>query len=308
MAKCNCGKRVISDVCKEMPENCFDVCRNPICGTPGVISIMAPVVYDEVGINLCTTWNIASATLATAYPTAVSACVVLRDMVYTYGPTDVNITQIAGRSKCFQVSLSNLTANFAISLYDANCTLIDTIYETASYLPGLTTAPSYDEDTNPTNVKLEIFAPYGVAFGSDTTPPAPVYIMHHMGMNESNSNIAQGLNMYGIPKVINLDVASNTISVGLTLVVQSVYFAGYRLKTKGRIHTPKANLDGNGNGNCLDFVEGKLLDLAIKPLYLGAPLYEEELKNDCEAGSCCGCQENDYEDKEERDCDCDDED
>ena len=30
-----------------------DVCNDAICGMPEFLSIYAPVVYDEVGVNVC---------------------------------------------------------------------------------------------------------------------------------------------------------------------------------------------------------------------------------------------------------------
>ena len=33
--------------------DCIDVCTKPICGTSDNLTLLAPVVYDEIGINLC---------------------------------------------------------------------------------------------------------------------------------------------------------------------------------------------------------------------------------------------------------------
>ena len=62
MAKCKCSKcgstRIVSNIVQNMPNGCFDVCTNPICGSPDELSILAPLIYDEIGINLCTTFAV----------------------------------------------------------------------------------------------------------------------------------------------------------------------------------------------------------------------------------------------------------
>ena len=45
MAKCKCSKcgstRIVSNIVQNMPNGCFDVCTNPICGSPDELSILA---------------------------------------------------------------------------------------------------------------------------------------------------------------------------------------------------------------------------------------------------------------------------
>ena len=49
--KC-CSKRYVS--CGiDKKGNCLDVCTDPICGDPDCLTVLTPVVYDELGINLC---------------------------------------------------------------------------------------------------------------------------------------------------------------------------------------------------------------------------------------------------------------
>ena len=60
MARCKCKKggcctKIVSDVVSNMPNGWFEVCTNPICGSPGELSLVAPLIYDEIGINLCST-------------------------------------------------------------------------------------------------------------------------------------------------------------------------------------------------------------------------------------------------------------
>lgn len=58
MARCKfkksgCCTKIVSDIVSNMPNGCFDVCTNPICGSPSELSLFAPLIYDQIGINLC---------------------------------------------------------------------------------------------------------------------------------------------------------------------------------------------------------------------------------------------------------------
>ena len=45
-------KRYVSSGIANYPD-CIDVCTAPICGTADNLTLLAPIVYDEIGINLC---------------------------------------------------------------------------------------------------------------------------------------------------------------------------------------------------------------------------------------------------------------
>lgn len=287
MAKCKSGKcnsraRIVSNAVKNMNgTQCFDICTNPICGSPDNLSIFAPLIYDEIGINLCTTFEL-GVDIPTEYPTATSATAQVVDVAYTYGEGGVTIEQIQGRPNCYSVTLTNLSVNFAVNLYDEACRLLDTVFATAVYLPSETTAPTYDEDTNPTSVVLDIFAPYGVSY-NDTAPA-----LNYIGFQITDNYVRQGINMYALPKVLNLDTLESDITIGLTVVLQSLYFSGYNVASEGKIHTPKGSIVAPEDTDCMKFVAGDLLNLAIKPLDLGEPVYEECLKQNCNT-ECCSC-------------------
>lgn len=285
---CKTGKcRIVSSRCQNMTDGCFDVCTNPICGCPNELSLQAPLIYDEVGINLCTSFDV-DVDISTTYPTAVSACAQILDLTYTYGTDNVIITRISGRPNCYLVTLSNLTANFAITLYDSSCTALGTIFASAVYLPSDTTSSTYDVETNPSSVSLEIFAPYGVSYNAATSGN-PTIALNNIGFMSTDNTVTQGLNIYAIPKVLGLDVTTDTLTVGVTLILQSLYFAGYCVQSAGKINTPKGSLIPSEDSECLNFVAGELLNLAIRPLNLGAPACEGNLKQDC-SESCCGCE------------------
>lgn len=295
MAKCKSGKcgfatRIVSDAVSNMGD-CYDVCRNPICGTADYLGLFAPVIYDEIGINLCTTFNL-GVDILTTYPTATSAAAQIIDISYSYGDGNVQIGNLTGRPNCYSVTLLNLTVQFAVSVYDESCRLLGTVFATALYLPSDTTTATYDEDTNPSGVTLDIFAPYGIAYNATDTTFTPA--LNNVGFLATDNYVRQGINLYGVPKVLNFDVDDSTVTMGITIVLQSLYFAGYKVKNAGRINIPKGSIAPVETSQCIKFVEGDLLNLAIKPLNIGPPANEQCLKKDCATGCKEDCipQEN----------------
>lgn len=282
--RCGCRTRIVSNAVKNMNgAECFDVCTNPVFGSPDTLSIFAPLIYDEIGINLCTTFDL-GVDIPTAYPTATYASAQVVDVTYTYGEGGVEIEGISGRPNCYSVTLTNLTVEFAVNIYDDACRLLDTIFVSAVYLPSEVTAPTYDEDTNPTSVVLEIFAPYGISYNGvagDFTAA-----LNYIGFQSGDNFVRQGLNMYAIPKVLNLDIVDSEVTIGLTIILQSLYFAGYNVASEGKINTPKGSIIAPEDTDCMRFVAGDLLNLAIKPLELGAINYDDCYKKECNQCQC----------------------
>lgn len=56
-----------------------------------------------------------------------------------------------------------------------------------------------------------------------------------VGYMDTNNSLQQGLNLYGIAKALDIDVSDSTATVGRTLVLQSMYYAGYKVASEGRI-------------------------------------------------------------------------
>ncbi len=257
---------------------CVDVCASPICADPSTLTLMAPVIYDQLGINLCSPVTITGLNTLT---TASSASVQVIDITLGEGS---EIEQIAGRPNCYQITLSNLQVTFAVRVYDCANRLLATLTATAVYLPP-ETADNYDEETNPSSIEFDIFAPYGISYISgDTSSP----LLNYIGFSSVNAGLLQGLNYTAFAKILNLDVEESTATIGLTLYVLSLYYSQYQFTGASRAEIPKVSLIPDEDTLCQDFVEGDLLNLAIKPLELGAPLCEGFLKKPCPScDSCC---------------------
>ncbi len=282
MAKCKCSNRsrIVSNTVQRLYAGCNDICANPVCGDPSVLSLFAPLIYDEIGINLCATFDL-GVDIATTYPTVTSASIKVIDATYTLGEGGVQVEALTGRPNCYVVTLSELTVLFAMDLYDAAGRLVATIFPTAVYLPEDTTAPTYDEDTNPSSVELELFAPYG--FFYDTAGTEPIPVINFIGFSQDTNFVRQGINLYSMAKLLDFSTDDSTATVGLTLILQSLYFAGYRVESAGKIDVPKGSILAPENSECMRFVAGDLLNLAIKPLDLG------ELPGADGMECSCGC-------------------
>lgn len=257
---------------------CVDVCASPICAEPTTLTLMAPVIYDQLGINLCSAVTIPG---LDDFPTAASASVQIISI--DLGDSS-EITQVPGRSNCYRITLAGLTVTFAVHLYDCANRLLTTLTATAVYLPP-EDADNFDEETNPSSIEFDLFAPYGVSYSNgDTSSP----ILNYLGFSSVNGTILQGLNYTAFAKLLNLDVEDSSATIGLTLYVLSLYYAQYGFTGATRSEVPKVSLIPDEDSLCQDFVDGDLLNLAIKPLELGAPLCEANLKRSCQTcDSCC---------------------
>lgn len=287
--KCRCYRSFLStqnDKC----ENCLDVCTKAPCGDPKYLTTLSPVIYDQVGINLCSTITLPS-DISTTYPTATRA--VARVIEITFPTTGtagefVTVTPIANRPNCYTVTLTNLSVSFAILLYDCCNRLLATLPITATFLPSDTTDAGYDEDTNPSSAELEIYAPYGISYATPTlTTPSISYI----GFTPATNTMVQGLVMTSMAKILDLDVAGDTATIGLSVYLHSIYFNAYKLCHNGKAKVPKANISTEEDSLCMAFVEGDLLNMNIKPLELEPPKCEGNLKQDCSTDpNDCGCE------------------
>lgn len=289
--KCKSRPRIISNVVRSMNESghcCVDVCANPICDDPNILGINAPLIYDEIGVNLCTTFNLGT-DISTTYPTATSARLTVIDATYTYGTGNVLIESLTARPNCYRITLSNITLQFAVTLYDNACRPLATLYPTAVYLPSDTSSATYDEDTNPTSVELEIFAPYGVSYApAATAGGTPTPVINFNGLMTTNNSVTQGINLFAMAKLLEFSLDDDTVTAGVTLVLQSLYFVGYNVKSAGKIEIPKGSIVNPETSDCMRFVAGDLLNLKIKPLDLSCGC-SQEAKQPCDniGGGCC---------------------
>ena len=147
------------------------------------------------------------------------------------------------------------------------------------YLPATATDPEYDEETNPTDVTLQLYAPYGPAYTVAGTTATPTLIFNGLSTTQASQN--QGIQASAVAKVLNFNLDDSEISLGVTLYVFSLYYSFYNFYDTTRGTIPKGSLATEEENVCMNFVRGSLLDRNIKPLELSAPSCESNLKHDC---------------------------
>ena len=217
--KCSGKRRYISSGITNNSD-CIDVCTNPICGTSDNLTLLAPVVYDEIGINLCREVPLSGELPTSGYP--LNASVQILNVSFPEeGGEQTTVSRIAGRPNCSLVTLTNLSVTFAITIFDCSKRIVDTFTETAAYLPSGPEAPDYeffDAETNPSDVELEIFTPYGLTY-EDGNASSPV--INYIGFSTTNNTLTQGLNMIAIPKILNFDTDTPSLTIGISVYVLS---------------------------------------------------------------------------------------
>lgn len=254
---------------------CKDPCISPLCGDPSLLAVYAPMIYDEIGINICQTLTIDN-TIFSTLTNAERAVVQVLSMDFS----NSEITPSSGRPNCTEITLQNLTVTLLIRLYSCSDQLLGTFVQPFTYLPP-TTAAGYNEETNPSSVSLELFTPYGISYTLSDTGTEASPLISYLGFTSDTRSMTQGLNAIAYPKVLDLNVTGSEITVGLTLVISSVFYSQYLIPHQGKVPVPKGTLDPQDDSLCLNFVNGDLLNLNIKPLELGGSVCEEPQKNTC---------------------------
>ncbi|KIR01846.1 hypothetical protein P261_00660 [Lachnospiraceae bacterium TWA4] len=261
---------------------CPDICSRPLCGDPNLLTVLTPVVYDEVGFNLCATIEVPEVgntptPFFSAYPTASRFSAEVVSMKLSTTPASVTITQV--KPACYQVTLTCLTLNFVIHAYDNNNQCLASFTTTGEYLPTTGT-----EVTNPSCFVLQIYAPYGITYPSTldftTTTLNPTGCLNIISLMDESDMIHQGLNLITIPKVLSTNPANGELTMGVSFFLKSIYYAQYLIPHRGKVTVPKAEPTLSNNSVCLDFVNGNLVEHNAKPLELMPPQSEGSYK-DC---------------------------
>ncbi len=245
-----------------------DACVCPPLGEPKLLSVVAPVIYDECGINLCRTIKIPDELLC-KYPATDSIQLTVIDIDFSLDCMDGSkVETIPKRPNCVRVKLSKLKVKFSAKLLDRYCKVLTEECFQALYLPDRD-SEFCDDDTNPPSVIVELYAPYGVSFHSECRECVPT--INYLGFIEGpcrNNDLRQGIDAQALAKVIELDLADGCMAVGLSIYLKVVYFIQYKLRHAGLCVPPKCVPIQSCGDSCHDFVDGDLLEQSIQPLEL----------------------------------------
>ncbi|MFP4698656.1 MAG: hypothetical protein ACLFMO_08110, partial [Eubacteriales bacterium] len=204
------------------------------------------------------------------FPTLAAIDVDVIDIDFKVGcPDGSEVNFITRRPNCIRVTLSNICVRFAVKLLDANCTILKTLCISTEYLPPSSEDPDFDEETNPTSITVDLYAPYGVSyidcFGE--CEPAINFLGFVEDLDCRNNSLRQGLNVQALAKVLELNLEEGLAAIGITLYLKTIYFVQYKVCHAGLCVPPKCvPIEEAVEDACLDFVEGDLLEQSIQPL------------------------------------------
>ncbi|PKM96453.1 MAG: hypothetical protein CVU84_01710 [Firmicutes bacterium HGW-Firmicutes-1] len=202
-------------------------------GEPKFLPIIAPVVFDECGINLCREITIPDE-IIDDFPTATAVELKVIDIDFNLDKEEGSkVETIARRPNCVRVRLARLCVKFIAKFLDPNCRVLGERCFSAEYLPD-SDAPSFDEDTNPSSVTVELYAPYGVSYVEICGKWKPsINFLGFVECPDRNNDLRQGIASQVLAKVIDLDLMSGVMAVGLSIYLKSVYFVQYKIKHAG---------------------------------------------------------------------------
>jgi hypothetical protein len=254
--------------CNPAPnENCKDICVNPPVGQPKSLTLLAPVVFDECGLNLC------KVVQRNVFCNPEIASIRLRviDIDFNMGRGDhsSHIETLRSRPSCSRITLSGIRVKLAVTVLDRCQNVLDTFIMVEEYLPACQDDPCYDEEANPCSLCMELYTPYGLSYLSQD-PPCPT--INYFGMEEmgacgmGNNSLRQGVGAQALAKVVRFDPEDGVVAIGLTIYLKSIYFVQYRVPHEGLAVPPKCDAIVDQCDACKDFVEGDLLSLNLKPL------------------------------------------
>lgn len=302
----------------------------PPIGEPRLLTMMAPAVFDEIGLNLCRTVclneledvcrcnsndytdilfdGVSKEDLAQADKIQLQVV----DINFNFNNDDCDryseIRSAKGNPNLSRITLKDIDVTLAVECISECCKVTKTGMMTIRYL-GDEDSCGHDSCTNPSAVTFDLYTPYGVGYKVEDPDGCCKLIknINYMGFigedkdargycRESatfnmNNTIQQGISAQALAKVI----ASNEdcFAIGLTLYIKAIYFVQYKFKHEGLTIPPKLSpMDENNNNSCLDFVCGDLLEASIQPLEVGKNAKTLSCNNNNDDSNCCNNNNN----------------
>ena len=185
---CNAG---VCDVCNPTevsPRD--DICICPPIGEPRCLNMLAPVVFDESGINLCRVIDVnhlidvcnpkEECIPCTDYlfgnltkrdlKNADSIQLQVVDIDFNFICPETNrhseIKPVKDKPNCSRLTIKDIDVTLAVKILDSNCRVRKEGFMVLRYLPPVDTR-GFNEETNPSSVSLDLYTPYGISFAPE---------------------------------------------------------------------------------------------------------------------------------------------
>lgn len=160
----------------------------PPIGEPKCLTMMAPVVFDEAGINLCRVFAIDDLLDLCERPSNRTTDVLFDGLTkldlenatkIQLHVVDVNFNFVCPETCRYseikpsrntpnlsRVTLRDIDVTFSVSIVDSTCKVCKEGMLTLRYLPG-ENCPGYSEETNPSNITFDLYTPYGISYAPE---------------------------------------------------------------------------------------------------------------------------------------------
>ena len=276
----------ICDIChpNELAKEVIEGLCPPI-GEPKCLTLMAPVVFDENGINLCRVFSTEQLVDLCENSTSRTTDVLFDGLTATdlqnadhlqLQVVDVDFNFVCPKSCRYsemrpakntpnltRVILRDIDVTLAVKVINDNCKVCKEGMMTLRYLPS-ENCPGYDEDTNPSNIAFDLYTPYGLSFAPENPAGCNKLVptINYVGFVGNQSNECCDYDGRPVYKHFEANnslqqgicaqglakvVASDEecIAVGITLYFKVVYFIQYKFRHEGICVPPKISAIGS---------------------------------------------------------------
>ena len=261
----------------------------PPIGEPKLLTMMAPVVFDECGINLCRTVcvddlqdvcsgeprktpdiifsGLTKCDLLNANKLQLQVVDIDFNFVDPCGCRFSEIQPAKNKANLTRITLKDIDVTFAVTVLDDRCRVTNQGMMTVRYL-GDERSDYYDSCTNPSSICFDLYTPYGLAFAPENplgcNKLVPTinflgYVNSQHGYGEAQN--PQGLFEFPVNNTLQQGIDAQALAkvvaygdqcfvIGLTLCIKSVYFVQYKFKHEGLTIPPKLKpIDGDENSS-----------------------------------------------------------
>lgn len=308
-AKPNAG---VCDICHPAENKLSPLETTALCppiGEPRLLTLMAPVVFDESGINLCRVVcfnelrdacqgdtdrttdvlfdGLSRKDLACACNIQLQVVDIDFNFVDPSGCRYSEIKPAKGNPNLSRITLKDIDVTLAVTILDSCCKVVSQGMMTIRYL-GDESECGFDPCTNPSAVTLDIYTPYGVAYAPENPAGCNKLVptINYVGFvsNQEGKNGGKHEKSYfrfdannQIQQGICAQALAKVVAadedccgIGLSLYIKSIYLIQYKFKNEGLTIPPKLTpIQEEEDNSCLEFVCGDLLETSIQPLNVG---------------------------------------
>ncbi|OOB78234.1 MAG: hypothetical protein ATN34_00040 [Epulopiscium sp. Nele67-Bin002] len=180
----------ICDICHEDTElsPIEEAAFCPPIGEPRLLTLMAPVVFDESGLNLCRVVEFDELLDACKGPTSRTTDLMFdgltaNDLINAshlqLQVVDIDFNFVCPKSGRYseirpakynpnlsRITLKDIDVTLAVKVINADCKVCKEGMLTLRYLPS-EHCPGHDETTNPGSVTFDLYTPYGLTFAAE---------------------------------------------------------------------------------------------------------------------------------------------